>query len=61
MLKRLLRYFDLEKIELGLYRGRSYDPGWGRVFGGQVLGQALMVRYHEANRNLVLRTHTHTH
>ena len=45
MLKRLLKYFDLEKIEHGLYRGMSYNPGWNRVFGGQVLGQALMVGF----------------
>lgn len=33
---------DLERLEQDLFRGRSFDPGWQRVFGGQVLGQALM-------------------
>lgn len=33
---------DLEPIEQDLFRGQSFDPGWQRVFGGQVLGQALM-------------------
>jgi len=40
-LGRLLKLMKLERIENNLYRGKSYDPGWGRVFGGQVLGQAL--------------------
>lgn len=33
---------DLERLEQNLFRGLSFDPGWQRVFGGQVLGQALM-------------------
>jgi acyl-CoA thioesterase-2 len=31
----------LERIEENLFRGQSQNLGWGRVFGGQVLGQAL--------------------
>ncbi len=31
----------LEKIEENHFRGRSQDLGWGAIFGGQVLGQAL--------------------
>ena len=31
----------LETIEQGLYRGNSQDLGFGAVFGGQVIGQAL--------------------
>jgi acyl-CoA thioesterase-2 len=31
----------LEKLEENLFRGQSQDLGWGTVFGGQVLGQAL--------------------
>ncbi|MCB9506284.1 MAG: acyl-CoA thioesterase II [Myxococcales bacterium] len=31
----------MEKIEKNLFRGQSVDLGWGRVFGGQVLGQAI--------------------
>ena len=31
----------LERIDDNVYRGESQDLGWGQVFGGQVLGQAL--------------------
>ena len=37
----LLETLDLEQLEHNLYRGRSPQDGWQRVFGGQVLGQAL--------------------
>ncbi|WP_394829931.1 acyl-CoA thioesterase II [Pendulispora albinea] len=40
-LDELVRLLDLERIEENLYRGQSRDLGWGTVFGGQVLGQAL--------------------
>ncbi|WP_416304857.1 acyl-CoA thioesterase domain-containing protein [Neptunicella sp. SCSIO 80796] len=32
---------SLEKLEVGLYRGQSWDLGFRALFGGQVLGQAL--------------------
>ena len=38
----LMRVLDLERLEHNLYRGLSPDAGWQRVFGGQVIGQALM-------------------
>ena len=38
----LLAVFDLEPIEVNLFRGRSPQQGWQRVFGGQVIGQALV-------------------
>ncbi len=37
----LLNLLTLETIEDGLYRGQSQDLGFGAVFGGQVIGQAL--------------------
>jgi acyl-CoA thioesterase-2 len=37
----LLQLLALEALEENLYRGQSQDLGWGAVFGGQVLGQAL--------------------
>jgi len=40
-LAELLDLLALERIEENLFRGRSQDLGWGSVFGGQVLGQAL--------------------
>ncbi|MEH6550258.1 MAG: acyl-CoA thioesterase II [Pseudomonadales bacterium] len=47
LLPQLINLLELEKIEIGLYRGESRDPGWGRVYGGQVIGQALAAAYHE--------------
>src|SRR5215475_8928941 len=38
----LLSILDLEPLEQNLFRGRSPQQGWQRVFGGQVLGQALV-------------------
>jgi acyl-CoA thioesterase-2 len=37
----LLSILDLEPLERNLFRGRSPAIGWPRVFGGQVIGQAL--------------------
>ena len=37
----LLQVLDLETLEVNLFRGRSPQTGWQRVFGGQVIGQAL--------------------
>ncbi len=41
ILGQLVAQLALEKIEENLFRGESQDLGWGTVFGGQVLGQAL--------------------
>jgi acyl-CoA thioesterase-2 len=38
----LLAILDLENLEQNLFRGRSPQSGWQRVFGGQVIGQALV-------------------
>ena len=38
----LLILLDLEPIEFNIYRGQNRDIGSGRVFGGQVLAQALV-------------------
>jgi acyl-CoA thioesterase-2 len=38
----LLALLDLERLEENLYRGRGPSEGWQRVYGGQVLGQALV-------------------
>jgi acyl-CoA thioesterase-2 len=38
----LLSILDLEPLEDNLFRGRSPQQSWQRVFGGQVLGQALV-------------------
>ncbi len=41
VLKELVELLSLERIEENLFRGQSQDLGWGTVYGGQVLGQAL--------------------
>ena len=37
----LQQQFELERLEVNLFRGQSRDTGSPQVFGGQVLGQAL--------------------
>jgi acyl-CoA thioesterase II len=41
-LDQLLDLLDLEQIEVNIFRGRSPDETYQRVFGGQVAGQALV-------------------
>ncbi|MGI9425707.1 MAG: acyl-CoA thioesterase II [Hyphomicrobiaceae bacterium] len=41
-LEALVNLLDLEAIEINLFRGTSPQIGWQRVYGGQVLGQALV-------------------
>lgn len=41
VLDELVKLLALERIEENLFRGQSQDLGWGAVYGGQVLGQAL--------------------
>ncbi len=38
----LIGILDLEELDLNLFRGRSPQNGWQRVYGGQVIGQALV-------------------
>ena len=44
----LIDLLDLEEIEIGLYRARQPRSRLQRVFGGQVLAQALVA----ANRTV---------
>ena len=41
ILSDLLAHLELERLEVNLFRGDSRDIGSSRVFGGQVLAQAL--------------------
>ncbi|MBX3579159.1 MAG: acyl-CoA thioesterase II [Rhizobiaceae bacterium] len=41
-MQEVLDILDLETIEHNLFRGRSPQTAWQRVFGGQVIGQALV-------------------
>ena len=41
VLAKLISLLKLEKIENNIFRGESQDLGFGNLFGGQVMGQAL--------------------
>ena len=56
LLDELVKLLSLEKIEENLFRGQSQDLGWGTVFGGQVLGQALTA----AGRTVPSDRHVHS-
>ena len=47
-LDNLIGLLDLEQIEVNLFRGHSPQDRWQRVFGGQVIAQALIA----ANRTV---------
>ncbi|SDP39142.1 acyl-CoA thioesterase-2 [Phyllobacterium sp. YR620] len=55
-MKELLSILDLETLEHNLFRGRSPQVGWQRVFGGQVIGQALVA----AQRTVDSSRHVHS-
>src|ERR1700691_5774482 len=38
----LVDLLNIEPLELNLFRGRSPQSGWQRVFGGQVISQGLV-------------------
>ena len=41
-IQRLIALLDVEKRDENLFRGQSTNAGWNRVYGGQVVAQALM-------------------
>ena len=52
----LISILDLETLERNLFRGRSPQTGWQRVFGGQVIAQALVA----AHRTVDADRHVHS-
>lgn len=56
VLQELVDLLALEPLEVNLFRGRSQDLGWGRVFGGQVLGQALSAASHTVDPERVVHS-----
>lgn len=54
ILKELVSLLQLERLEENLFRGPSRDIGTNRVYGGQVLGQALRAAQYtvENSRNI---------
>jgi acyl-CoA thioesterase-2 len=55
----LLRLLELERLEINLFRGESRDIGSPQVFGGQVLGQALMAASATVDQRLVHSLHAY--
>ena len=56
VLSELVQLLRLERIEAHLFQGPSQDLGWGAIFGGQVLGQALSA----AAQTVPADRHTHS-
>ncbi len=59
LLDDLIKVLTLERIELDLFRGESRDIGSPQVFGGQVLGQALMAATATVENRLVHSLHAY--
>jgi len=55
----LLGILDLEELEVNLFRGRSPQEGSQRVFGGQVLGQALIAAGRTVDRDAAHSFHAY--
>jgi acyl-CoA thioesterase-2 len=58
-LTELLQLLDLERLEVNLFRGVSRDIGSPQVFGGQVLGQALVAASRTVEQRLVHSLHAY--
>ncbi|WP_274627306.1 acyl-CoA thioesterase II [Arvimicrobium flavum] len=56
VVQELLSILDLEQLEHNLFRGRSPDTTWQRVFGGQTIAQALVA----AQRTVHPSRHVHS-
>lgn len=52
----LIEHLNLERIEDNLFRGQSSSIGSGRVFGGQVLAQALNAAIHTVPQDRVVHS-----
>ena len=59
LLKDLLELMELEQLEVNLFRGQSRDIGSTRVFGGQVLGQALIAATRTVENRTVHSLHAY--
>jgi acyl-CoA thioesterase II len=58
-IKEVLDLLDLEAIEVNLFRGISPKDRWQRVFGGQVLGQALVAAYRTVEERVCHSLHAY--
>ncbi len=55
----LLKLLELERLEINLFRGESRDIGAPQVFGGQVLGQALVAATATVEKRTVHSLHAY--
>ena len=55
----LLSLLELERLEVNLFRGESRDIGSSQVFGGQVLGQALVAASNTVEGRVVHSLHAY--
>jgi acyl-CoA thioesterase-2 len=59
LLDELIKVMTLERLEMNLFRGQSRDIGSPQVFGGQVLGQALVAATATAEDRAVHSLHAY--
>jgi acyl-CoA thioesterase-2 len=59
ILEDLIRLLTLERLDTNLFRGESRDIGTHRVFGGQVLGQALAAANNTVEERVVHSLHAY--
>jgi acyl-CoA thioesterase II len=59
LLEDLIKVMTLERLEMNLFRGESRDIGSPQVFGGQVLGQALVAATATADDRVVHSLHAY--
>ncbi len=59
ILEDLIRLLALERLDTNLFRGESHDIGTNRVFGGQVLGQALAAANYTVEERIAHSLHAY--
>jgi acyl-CoA thioesterase-2 len=59
LLDDLIKVMTLERLEMNLFRGESRDIGSPQVFGGQVLGQALVAASATVENRMVHSLHAY--
>jgi len=52
-LEELIQLLTLERINDNTFVGQNYQAPWGRVFGGQVLGQSLHAAYQTVSKDRI--------
>ena len=59
LLADVLKVLELKRLDTDRFEGESRDPGHRRVFGGQVLGQALQAAYATVEQRSVHSLHAY--